>query len=324
MQENKENPWSSLLRPVAGEIGSRRVNAESAHGLYFAQDHAQKYMFAFTLTKPPATQEGVPLNGISIFHTQVHKSPAIVLSLKDNKDWPIFLKICLDLYDITEQEKTEKKAVDAFYNRLRYWQYFLKRNTEDTLSKEEQLGLIGELLILEKYVLSNHKALDAVNFWTGAEDDVQDFSIGKNRIEVKASASPSKNEVFISSLEQLYNKECPIYLTVVYLGQAAADAENAISLFSLAERIAGYVKEQNVSAYEAFIQKLSMRGLFLDGSYNDSFYLPSSVKAYSIRDEFPRITPPDVRHGISKAKYSINLTFCADYEVPIDAVFKKD
>lgn len=323
MSETKVNPWSALVRPSIGEIGANRVDAKSTYGLYFAQDHAQKYMFIFTLEHPPVQQEGISLNGITVLYTQVHKSPAVVLALKDNQDWPIFLKICLDLYEVTEQERNEKKALSAFYNRLRYWQYFLKRNMENFLSKEEQIGLIGELLLLEKYVLPQYKTIEAIHFWTGADGDVQDFSIGEKRIEVKVCSSPSKNEVFISSLEQLYNKECPVYLAIVYLGQAAADAKGAVSLFTLADRISNYIKQDNISAHEAFIAKLSMRGLFLDGSYNDSFYLPSAFNCFSVREEFPRITPGDIRPGVSKAKYSINLNLCGEYEIQIEVPFKK-
>jgi hypothetical protein len=119
----------------------------------------------------------------------------------------------------------------------------------------------------------------------------------------------------------LYSKECPIFLAVVYLAQAAAGAEGAISLFSLADRLSSVIKKESISAYEAFTMKLSMRGLFLDGSYNDSFYVPNSFKGFSVRDEFPRITPDVVRLGVSRAKYIINLGFCANFEVSLEEAF---
>ena len=54
------------------------------------------------------------------------------------------------------------------------------------------------------------------------------------------------------------------------------------------------------------------------------FYIANKFKGFKVQNEFPRITPNDVKAGITKAKYVINLGACADYETPLEEVFKKE
>jgi hypothetical protein len=324
MKATSENTWESLETPANGRISSRRVGADYPYDFYFSKDTFGKYMLVFSLAKPANINEKILLNGINVANVSAGGSPSITLTLKDNMDWPIFLKICLDMCNIATDASDESKAVGLFCNRLLYWQYFLKRNSENKLSKEEQLGLAGELLFLERYILPQYNALDSINFWTGADADVQDFFIGGKRIEVKACSSPSKNEVHISSLQQLYDAECPIYLVVAYVGVAASDIDGAFSLASLAGGIAERLRGENMAAYELFIKKLAAVGMFLDGTYGDSFYIANKFKGFKVQENFPRITPKDVKEGIIKAKYVVNLGSCKDFEIPLEEAFKKE
>jgi len=324
MENNNKNPWSSLETPSSGRVSSRRISTNYPFDFYFAKDSAGKNMLVFSLSRPAEIREKILLNGISVANASADGVFSIMLALKNNADWPIFLKICLDLCEVASAADSEDKAVKLFCNRLLYWQYFLKRDGEDRLSNEEQIGLIGELLLIERYILTEYNALDSINFWTGADADVQDFFIRGKRIEAKTCSSPSKNEVHISSLQQLYDAECPVYLAVAYIGAAASDSQNSFSLFSLADRIAVKLREANVSAYENFVKKLAAVGMFIDGSYNDAFYAANKFKGFKVQEGFPKITPKDVKDGITKAKYVINLDCCADYEIPIEEVFKKE
>lgn len=318
-----DNPWEDLKIPADGVISSRRIKADYPHDFYFSKDSSAKYMLVFSLSKSTGEREKILLNGINVSNVYAGGKPSITLTLKNNDDWPIFLKICLDLCKVASEVKREDKAVDSFYNRLLYWQYFLKRNSEDRLSKEEQIGLAGELLFLEKNILSQYNALDSINFWTGSDGDVQDFFIGGKRIEVKTCLSPSKNEINISSLQQLYDAECSIYLVVAYIGMAAVDSRDAFSLCSLANRVAERLNKENAQAHELFIKKLAAVGMFLDGTYSDTFYVANKFKGYRVQGNFPRITPEDVKEGIAKVKYIVSLGCCRDYETPLKEVFEE-
>jgi len=324
-KKNNENPWENLEAPTnSSRVSSRRVGEDYPFDFYFAKDSASKYMLVFSLTQPAEIKEKILLNGISVANASAGGTPAITLTLKNNADWPIFSKICLDLCNTASEAKNEEKAVASFCNRLLYWQYFLKRGKEDKLSKEEQIGLAGELLFLEKYILPQYGALDSINFWTGADADVQDFFIGGKRIEVKTCSSPSKNEVHISSLQQLYDAECPIYLAVAYIGAATSSTGGAFSLASIANKITERLRGESTAAYELFVKKLAAVGMFLDGNYADDFYVANKFKGFGVRRDFPKKNPEEVKEGITKARNIIRLGHCRDYEILLEEVCKKD
>jgi len=325
LENNFVNPWDKLDMPQRGHVSSRRVGTEYQYDFYFARDCKGSYMLVFSITSDVVVEyEPISLNGMYVNNVSVGDAPSIVLILKNSLDWPIFLKVCVDLCEVSSGASTEKKAVKSFYNRLRYWSYFLDRGYDDKLSKEEQVGLIGELLVISNYLIPEYNALDAVNFWTGADADVQDFFIADKRIEVKTCTSPSKNEVCISSAEQLYDAGCPVFLVVVYIGVATSEGEGVFSLSSLAMDVSERLKHENVEAYDIFVKKLAMVGMSLDGSYNDIFYCANQFKAFKIVKDFPRITSDELRVGVSRVKYMINIGVCSDYEITIDGLFRKE
>lgn len=244
---------------------------------------------------------------------------AIVLTLKNSQDWELFLHVCMDLNNVTKDSKTERDAAGRFYNRLLYWQYFMKHNRTNLLTKEEQLGLMGELLFLEMFVLPKYEPLEAMAFWTGPDGDVQDFSIDNKRIEVKTCASPSKNEIKISSAQQLYSANCSVFLSVVYLMPSSVEHEGAISLYRLAKRVAEKLL-RNPVAYEIFIQKLASVGMFIEDVYDNEFMVCNNIKFFDVRAEFPKITPNMLSDAINKVVYTISLNLASQYEVSHDVV----
>ena len=169
--------------------------------------------------------------------------------------------------------------------------------------------------------MPKYDMLDVINFWTGADADVQDFFVDGKRVEIKTCMSPSKNEVHISSLQQLFDSDCDVYLGVFFLGMANSELEGAFSLSSLANKLSDML-HQDPNAHELFIEKLASVGMFLEDDYNDAFYITNGFKSYKVEKDFPRITPEDIRAGVTKANYIINLANCSGYETPIDKILK--
>jgi hypothetical protein len=61
------------------------------------------------VTKPIVNHEKIQLNGIVVGNVSVDGTPSTVLALKNNADWPIFLKICLDLCGMAWLQKPLRK-----------------------------------------------------------------------------------------------------------------------------------------------------------------------------------------------------------------------
>lgn len=315
--KNISNPWDKLDMPSIGNVSMLRVDANNKHDVFYAKDPSNKYMLFFFVKEFPKYTRSVELNGVEVALLEISNKKAMVLTLKNNQDWELFLHVCLDLNNITKNSETECDAARCFYNRLLYWQYFMKHNRTNMLTKEEQLGLMGELLFLDLYLLPKYDPLEAMAFWTGPDGDVQDFSIDNKRIEIKTCASPSKNEVKISSAQQLYSANCQVFLSVVYLMPSVADHSGAFSLYKLAKRIADKIKDKTV-AYELFIQKLASVGMFVDDVYDDDFMVCNGIKFFDVNKDFPKITPDILPDAINKVVYTISLNMASGYEVSHD------
>lgn len=321
IQQNDQikNVWEELLTPDVGNFSLRRVNAECLFDVFFAKDADNRYMLLFVTEESIPNIKKLKLNGIDISVMDFQNRYALKLTLSENNDWQIFANICSDLCDFILPCKKGSEAVQKFYSRLLYWQYFLKRNRRECiLSEEEQAGLIGELLFINKFLFPKYDAESIVNFWTGIDKDVQDFYINDHRIEVKTCRSPAKNEVTISSAQQLYNKNCKIVLSVFYLGPSHKTTPNAFSLFSLATEIAEKLKQSSLNAYDMFIQKLCQMGMDLSEQYDDKYFLCNTIKHFDVNDNFPKITPDMIAESITKVVYKIDLNSCLNYETDIN------
>jgi hypothetical protein len=181
----------------------------------------------------------------------------------------------------------------------------MKRGNEGVLGLESEVGLYGELLMLEALIKAGIPADLAVDAWVGPCDGIQDFMIGTGAIEVKTTTSAGVFTARISSLDQLDDSQRnPLYL--------AAFRINMIdSGYSLPERI-GILREIIQAATPGslvdFELKLLQAGYFnsFSGSYLHRFeYVDTRI--ILVDKDFPRLVPTMVLPGIIRAKYEIEI-----------------
>jgi hypothetical protein len=91
-----------------------------------------------------------------------------------------------------------QSAEVAFKGTLANWKALLR--PADRMSDEHQVGLFGELLVLDRIVATYGP--DAIHAWTGPVGEQHDFRLANNELEVKTTNS-RKRVHMISSLEQL-------------------------------------------------------------------------------------------------------------------------
>lgn len=87
------------------------------------------------------------------------------------------------------------------------------RNREP-LGREQQMGLFGELSVLEKLLIAGND--DAVENWTGPEGGTHDFEFASRHIEVKTTGT-SEPILDISSFNQLRPCNPNLYLVMVQI-----------------------------------------------------------------------------------------------------------
>lgn len=136
------------------------------------------------------------------------------------------------------------------------------------LSREQQRGLFGELVVLENLI--SHRGDRAVNWWEGPDNGLHDFVSPDILLEVKSHGRTSRN-IRVSGLKQLEpHSDQPLLLACIGLGRKTGGQ----TLPELVSEIEGVLEEPMKSAYFA---KLDNAGYFDEdaGSYPAAYEVVS-------------------------------------------------
>lgn len=108
------------------------------------------------------------------------------------------------------EERSPTRLLQLFIGRIRAWQTFMSRPKSARMSDEGELGLFGELVVLDALLEAGVSAPDAVACWQGPFDGLHDFAFEGGSIEVKTTQASTGFPVRISSLEQLDEAIVPL------------------------------------------------------------------------------------------------------------------
>lgn len=189
-------------------------------------------------------------------------------------------------------------------SRIRAWQDFMKKDRAGVLSAEEELGLCGELLVMQDILESGVPATAAIECWVGPEDGLQDFVPGTGAIEVKTTIAPAGFFADISSLEQLdHSFRSPLHVATVRLKPSS----DGWTLPELRDRILESVQKEAGAA--SLLESRLLSAGYVDanrGQYSRRFVL--SELAYRLVDETtPRLTRANVHVAVQRARYTLDL-----------------
>lgn len=198
----------------------------------------------------------------------------------------------------------ENDLLHRFLSRIRAWQDFMDRHREDLLSREAELGLFGELTIIDRMIAAGMPARNVLDAWQGPLDSLQDFILGGGGIEVKTTLSIGGFPAIISSLEQLDDSlSQPLFLAAVRLALDPA----GITLPAMADNIRETLHD-NLAALDMFDVRLVQAGLLRTAAERYSRrFLHASIAILQVQHGFPRLTRTDVHPAIRKARYEIDL-----------------
>jgi len=313
------NPWDQITPPNK-DVSALRANAEHPLDLFWAKDHLGRYLFVYEY---PANSEVIikdppDLFGIETISMSANSETSrLVLILKEKANWELFFALCNDLLTATMPIHIPKTASTIILHRLKRWQDFLKKKRLDILSEEKIKGLIGELLFLSSHLIPKFGSTDAVRFWLGPEGAPQDFNVNRSAIEVKCQLGGTTPNVKISSADQLFAQLPKLFLFVVTLGKTTKGDKNALNLPSIIAGISERLEQESSSSLNHFQDQLMEVGYYYSEKYLEYNYLLLEEHAYEVSDGFPRICPCDLKAGILRLTYNINLTDCSPYEIDI-------
>jgi hypothetical protein len=198
--------------------------------------------------------------------------------------------------------------------RIKSWANFLKPSRTG-LTRSEFVGLFGELYVLSEHLMPALPVADAIKAWGGPDGKKQDFVLGDSAIEVKTTLSGEQQTIRISSLDQLDKETDRLFLARIVA--APAQDGSGLSLGALYSKCLNEVGH-DVAAESNFLQKVSpLYGKASESQIKDNFHI-LNVSLFEVNDRFPKLSRSDVDPTIRDAKYDINVSGLADFEVTLE------
>lgn len=191
-----------------------------------------------------------------------------------------------------------------FMDRVNAWQAFMGR-TKKALSRQSELGLIGELCILRELLKFNVPAEDVISWWRGPLHGMHDFQMYGSAIEVKTTLSKEGFEIDVFNIEQLEPAGlkklfiAAVRLEEVDIGETLPQIvksietdisnSNIVRLFKIALGHAGYSAEH-------------------DSHYSLSIFA-NEIMYFDVDSNFPSLRRIDIPKEVIKLSYKIDLGF---------------
>jgi hypothetical protein len=326
-----DNPWGEIPAPSATEaVNARRVDADLKWDFFWGKDVDNHCLLLLTYDASSRSSGHLPkVKGIDLktAPTTDDQREMLVYCLADSAQRDIFYKLCRDIVDSSASAVDERDAVAIAVRRTWRWHHLLRGGSSGLLKAEEQKGLIGELLVLERFLLPNISAADALQAWHGPLHAPKDFELAGVCIEAKARRGPAKPFVSISSEYQLDTDGTEaLFLNVVELDRASSDSDKACTLTEIAQRLLERIAELDQAETEVYETLLLAAGFGWSDDYSEFRWHEGPSHIYAVSADFPRIEAADLRTGVGEVKYQISLQDCGPFEVPpetLSAAVKK-
>lgn len=234
-----------------------------------------------------------------------HKKDDTILEVVRNQsdDDSMFIVLSTDLVALSTlcTEFTQEECARAVVDRITAWQKFMK-TAGRRLSDEKELGLFGELLILNQWLAHGGRPQQVNEVWSGPIRLSNDF-VFKNGygFEVKTSLNDAPLKVRIDNIGQLDTEKTPHLALVAVKVTEAIGGETLVTLVD-------QINERLIlkSARLAFMSKLISTGFNPENPTRELRpFKVDFVRAFDATS-VPRITPGSVP-GVLAAQYDILL-----------------
>lgn len=245
----------------------------------------------------------------------------IALIRQSEGDIDLFTKIAVDICNtiIQHQALTENALFPVVVNRIDAWLAFMTRGYK-TLSQEAELGLVGELELLDSLILLNMPIDEVLNVWKGPLNGLKDFEIGSGAIEVKSTLGVDGFICKINSLEQLDDSEkSPLFLNGYRFSINSLGKTLPKRIGFLREKLANYPME--LSRFNNLLLGMG----YLESNEENYFRQFKTENSYFwlVDENFPKLVPGTVPVNIRQAKYEMDLTPLIPQAINLSLVLNK-
>lgn len=213
----------------------------------------------------------------------------------------------------------DSRELRAFLGRIRAWQEFMRKGAAP-LSYENEVGLVGELTMLEKMLEVGLAPKAAIGAWSGPLDGLRDFELGFGAIEVKTTIASAGLVAKIGSLEQLDDTNCkPIFLGAVKYALTESGQTLPEKISAIRKRL-----ETNPITLSEFDNRILAAGFVMADAYqyHRRFFL-RKLAMLEVGETFPRLMRGNVTPGVISARYEIDIEPLLSLDIGLTNALKK-
>ena len=305
MSEFRNDPWEHINEPIYPDVN--RLFLEDDRFWVSLNEKNEKL---FVIHVPMRINEEIPnsFNAIEIDIVEFSgENTRFLCILKDNSLLEIFTLMIQDIADkCRDFSDTEviNRAIDRLFTE---WTQLLMPSRSG-IGKSKQIGLWGELFILNEKIKQAYPVSEAVNFWIGPENKKQDFTVNNLALEVKTTLAGSSPSIKITSLEQLEKITDKLFLVQLFINQASSDDGDSMSLQDIYDQIWESIDENDPATKTNFMLKAGKIMNKAKKTEKNEKFLHQSYDLYNVDDSFPSISSSDLPDPIRNVKYDIDTS----------------
>ena len=180
------------------------------------------------------------------------------------------------------------------------------------MSKEQEIGLIGELLVL-KFLMAEIGTTKALTLWRGWDKAEHDFDLENTDLEVKTTTNEQRLHRISSITQMVPTPERDLWVLSLQITEAAGSANAAFNLSQLVMDILASVNEED-ARIDLIGRLRKAKWLERHASLYTSWFRARSEPMFClVDDDFPALTPQKLEElglhqSISDVSYVIDLS----------------
>jgi len=313
--------WRSLNRAEIGEgwqvipIGSGRCRA----GVRFPGNE-EVLLVGFNIGSS-ATSDLPQGRGFSVLRVSETKigdfDVWLGIARKPAANIDFFAIMAADVFaSVDKLSKTDEMVTYyRFLSRIRSWQKFMEQPRDRRLSDDEELGLIGELSVVQRLLRKGVSANLVMDFWKGPANGLRDFMTDALDIEVKSTIATNSFPAHISSLEQLDDGgRVEVYLAALRFSVH----EVGIRLPVLVDLVRAEIGDAGRVAFERSLVLAGYQDAYA-AEYTRSFVLVDE-RLFLVSEDFPRLSRSHIPLSIRSAEYQLDLELLDTKSLKLDDI----
>jgi hypothetical protein len=294
--------WSQIFE-VGHAAGRFRVFPDHLLNFFLGISSEGKREVIVEIMSDSTNRPSLPsFQNIGLSISEINGGYQIGITLNEEDLSQSFSVMCFDLAQRSIRGNTVASAVQIFLTALNHWADLFKKRRTNGLSPSEVIGLLGELLVIEKLITDGSIDIEfTIQGWRGPDGDARDIGFNGSRIEIKTQRSTKPISLKISSLDQLDDNGDSVYIVL----NRISPSQHGCSLNEIVIRLHEHLQPYN-SAHSEFERKLELALFDSEADYaNNSYGLDESF-VYIVNKTFPRLTMNNVPKGITAVNYVIN------------------